>query len=96
MKQTDYFEGFNPPALNEAMLRRELERREARRRTVLLALAGAMLQIAAVLFAVLARRQYPLLSLAVVCLAILSTAAGVAAVIVYAQRGGIGGVCVEV
>ena len=27
MKQTDYFEGFNPPALNEAVLRRELERR---------------------------------------------------------------------
>ena len=25
MKQTDYFEGFNPPALNEAMLRREMD-----------------------------------------------------------------------
>ena len=96
MKQTDYFKRFDPPALNEAVLRRELERREARRRTVLLALAGAMLQIAAVLFAVLARRQYPLLSLAVVCLAILSTAAWVAAVIVYAQRGGIDGACVGV
>ena len=96
MKQMDYFEQFDPPVLNEAMLQRALERRTVRRHTVLLALAGAMLQIAAVLFAVLARRQYPLLSLAVVCLAILSTAAGVAAVIVYAQRGGIDGVCVEV
>lgn len=88
MRQTYDFERFAPPVLNENMLRRELERRAERRRTVLLAIAGALLQVAAVLFAVLVREWYPVLSLAVVCSAILSTAGGGAAVIVYAQRGG--------
>ena len=89
MKQAYDFERFDPPALNENMLRRELEKRTERRRTVLLAIAGALLQIAAVLFAVLVREWYPVLSLAVVCFAILSTAGSGAAVIVYAQRGGV-------
>lgn len=88
MKQTDYFERFDPPILNEAMLQRELERRTVRRRTVLLAIAGAMLQIAAVLFAVLVREWYPAVSLAVMCSAILSTAGGGVIVILYVQRGG--------
>lgn len=90
MKQTYDFERFAPPVLSENMLRRELEQRAERRRTVLLAIAGALLQIAAVLFAVLVREWYPMLSLAVVCCAILSTAGGGAAVIVYTQRGGTG------
>ena len=88
MKRTDYFERFDPPVLNENMLRQELERRAERRRTVLLAIAGALLQIAAVLFAALVREWYPVLSLAVGCFAILSTAGSGAAAIVYAQRGG--------
>lgn len=90
MKQMDCFERFDPPVLNETMLRRELERRGERRRTVLLALAGALLQIAAVLFAALVREWYPALSLAVGCSAILSTAGSGAAAIIYAQRGGTG------
>ena len=36
MKQTFDFEQFAPPILNENILRRELEKRAERRRTVLL------------------------------------------------------------
>ena len=39
MKQTFDFEQFTPPVLNERILRRELEKRAERRRTVLLAVA---------------------------------------------------------
>ena len=88
MKQTDCFERFDPPVLNESMLRRELEKRAERRHTVLLAIAGAMLQIAAVLFAVLVREWHPAVSLAVMCSTLLSTAAGGVIVILYVQRGG--------
>lgn len=88
MKQTYDFERFDPPVLNESMLRRELEKRAERRRTVLLAIAGALIQIAAVLFAVLVREWYPAVSLAVMCSAILSTAGGGVIVILYVQRGG--------
>ena len=44
------FERFDPPALDERMLRRELERREARRNTILLAIAGALFQALFALF----------------------------------------------
>lgn len=88
MKQTDYFERFDPPALNENMLRRELGRREERRRTVLLAIAGALLELAVALLAVLVRRWYPLLALACACFAVVSMAGSAAIAIVYVQKGG--------
>ena len=44
MKQTFDFEQFTPPVLNENILRRELEKRTERRRTVLLAVAGALFE----------------------------------------------------
>ena len=87
MKQTDYFEQFDPPVLKEAMLRRELEKRAERRRTVLLAVAGALLQVAAILLAVLVRDWYPLLALACTCFVMLSMAGGAAIAIVYVQKG---------
>ena len=88
MKQTDYFDRFDPPVLNERMLRRELEKRQERRRTVLLAVAGAMLELALVLLAVLVRGQFPELSLGCICFAIISTAGSAAIAIVYTQKGG--------
>ena len=92
MKRTCDFERFDPPVLNEEMLRRELERRAERRRTVLLAIAGALLELALVLLAVLVREWYPALSLNCVCFAILSMAGSGAAAIIYVQKGGAAGV----
>ena len=40
MKQTFDFEQFDPPILNENILRRDLEKRAERQRTVLLTIAG--------------------------------------------------------
>lgn len=90
MKPTCDFERFDPPVLNERMLRRELEKRSERWRIILIAVAGALLQIAAVLLAVLVRTWYPVLTLTVVCSAILSAAGGGVIAIVYVQKGGIG------
>ena len=92
MKRTCDFERFDPPVLNENMLRRELERRAERRRTVLLVIAGALLELALVLLAVLVREWSPVLSLNCVCFAILSTAGSGAVAIIYAQKGGVVGV----
>lgn len=93
MKQTYDFEQFTPPVLNEGLLRRELEKRAERRRTVLLAIAGALLEIAVVLIAVLVRGWYPLLALACVCFAISSMAGSGVIAIVYAQKGGLRDEC---
>lgn len=81
------FERFDPPALDERALRRELERREARRNTILLAIAGALFQALFVLLGVLYLEVFPLLSLGCFCFVLISTAGSGAVAIVYVQKG---------
>ena len=87
MRQTFDFERFDPPILNERMLRRKLEERQERRRTVLLAVAGALLEAALVLLGLLYWTISPALGLG--CFfALISTAGGGAVAIVFVQKGG--------
>lgn len=88
MRQTFDFERFDPPILNERMLRRKLEERQERRRTVLLAVAGALLEAALVLLGLLYWTISPALGLGCFCLALISTASGGAVAIVFVQKGG--------
>lgn len=88
MRQTLDFERFDPPILNERMLRRKLEERQERRRTVLLAIAGALLEAALVLLGLLYWTVFPALSLGCFCFALISTAGGGAVAIVFVQKGG--------
>ena len=87
MKQTYDFERFDPPVLTERILRQE------RRRTVLLVIAGALLEA---LFAVLGLLYWdaaPVLALGCICFALISTAGSGAIAIVYTQKGGTNCVC---
>ena len=59
MKQTFDFEQFDPPALNERILRRKLEKRAERRRTVILAVAGALFQALFILLGLLCWSNAP-------------------------------------
>lgn len=93
MKQTYDFEQFTPPMLNEELLRRELEKRAERRRTVLLAIAGALLQLVLVLLGLLCAGVFPVLGLGCICTAIVSTAGGGAIAIIYTQKGEAGYEC---
>lgn len=88
MRQTLDFERFDPPILNERMLRRKLEERQERQRTVLLAIAGALLETALVLLGLLYWTIFPALSLGCLCFALISTAGGGAVAIVFVQKGG--------
>lgn len=88
MKQTCDFERFDPPVLNEQMLRRELERRERRRQTVLLAAAGALLEALLVLLGLLCWDAAPVLTVGFICFAAVSTAGSGAIAIVFTQKGG--------
>ena len=90
MKQTFDFEQFDPPILNENLLRRELEKRAERRRTVLLTIAGALLQAVFVLLGLLCWSTAPALALACVGFAIVSVVGSGVITIIYAQRGGAG------
>lgn len=88
MKQTFDFEQFDPPILNENILRRELEKRAVRQRTVLLTIAGALFQAVFVLLGLLYWSTAPALALACVGFAIISMVGSGVITIIYAQRGG--------
>ena len=88
MKQTFDFERFDPPVLNENILRRELERRAERRRTVLLAVAGALFQAVFILLGLLCWSTAPALALACIGFAIVSMVESGVITIIYAQSGG--------
>lgn len=90
MKQTFDFERFDPPVLNENILQRELERRAERRRTVLLAVAGALFEAVFVLLGVLCWYAAPALALASISFAVVSAVGSGVITIIYAQKGGAG------
>lgn len=88
MKTSYDFERFDPPALDERALRRELDRRAGLRRTILLAVAGALIQTLLVVFGLLYLEAFPTLALGCICFAIISTAGSGVITIVYTQKGG--------
>lgn len=88
MKQTFDFERFTPPVLNENILRRELEKRTERRRTVLLAVAGVLFEVVFILLGLLCWNTAPALTLVGIGLAVASMMGSGVITIIYAQKGG--------
>ena len=88
MKRTFDFEQFAPPVLNERILRRELEKRAERRRTVLLAVAGALFQAVFILLGLLCWSTAPMLTLSFIGFSLVSMVGSGGITIIYAQRGG--------
>ena len=87
MKQIYNFEAAAPPPLTERKLQAELEARTRRRQTVLLAVAGWLLQIVVVLAALLVLPTHPLLAAGSICYVFLSIIGGGAIAVVWAQKG---------
>ena len=88
MKQIYDFERYNPPALNENMLRAEAERRRRHRQTALLAVAGLLLQAAVVLLGYSAIDWYPWLTAACFAHVIVSTTGCGVVAVVSSRTGG--------
>ena len=89
MKQIYNFERCDPPALNENMLRSEIERRKLHWQTTLLVLAGILLQVAVALFGYSAYDWYPWISaICFVYIIVSTTGCGVFAV-AWSRKGGI-------
>jgi hypothetical protein len=88
VKQTFDFEQFDPPILNENILRRELEKRAERRRTVLLTVAGALFEAVFILLGLLCWNTAPALTLIGIGLSVASMMGSGVIAIVYTQKGG--------
>jgi len=89
VKQIYNFEQHKPPALNENLLRAELERRRLRWQTALLALAGILLQTVIVLFGYSAMDWYPWISVLCFGYVIISTTGCGVIAVTYRRKGGI-------
>lgn len=89
MKQIYNFEQHKPPVINENMLRSELERRKFCWQTVLLFIAGLLLQVVIVLLGYSAIDWYPWLTVACFGYIIVSMTGGGIIAVTYTRKGGV-------
>ena len=88
MKQIYNFEQYNPPALNERIIREKIERRKLRWQTALIALAGILMQIIIAALGLGAVEEYPIITIFCCMYVLLSTTGGSILAVVYTQKGG--------
>lgn len=89
MKQIYDFEQYNPPALNERIVREEIEKRKLRWQTALIALAGILIQIIIAVLGFEAVDEYPIITILCCMYVLLSTTGGSILAVVYTQKGGV-------
>lgn len=89
MKPTYHFDQYNPPVLNENMIRCEIERRKLHKQTTLLVLAGILLQVVVALFGYSAMDWYPWISMICFGYVIVSTTGCGVIAVAYSRKGGI-------
>lgn len=89
MKMIYNFEQHTPPVLNENMLRSELEKRRLRKQTMLLAIAGILVQIALVMFGLWTAETYPLITVISFGYVVTSIVGGSVIALVYTRKGGL-------
>ncbi len=83
MKQIYDFESMAPPALTRRLLEKKLEQRKVQRETILVTLAGMLLQIAVFCLAILFHGTYPLFTWLAVGYCIFSLSGGGMLAVVY-------------
>ncbi len=88
MKQIYDFEQYNPPALNERLVREESEKRKLRFQTALIAIAGILIQILIAVLGLEAMEEYPVIAVFCFLYVFLSTTGGSVLAVVYSQKGG--------
>ena len=88
MRQIYDFEQYNPPALNERIIREKIEKKKLRLQTVLIAFAGILIQIIIAIFGFEAMEEYPIITVFCCLYVLLSTTGGSILAVVYTQKGG--------
>ena len=88
MKQIYDFDQYNPPALNERILREQIEQRKLRLQTTLIAFAGILIQIIIAVLGVVAMEEYPIITVMCCMYVLISTTGGSILAVVYTQKGG--------
>lgn len=88
MKQIYNFEQVSPPVLTERQLRAELERRKLQRRVALLAVAGGLMVIALLMWAVRFYPVYPQLTWFCGIYILIGVLGSASIALAYSKKGG--------
>ena len=88
MKQIYDFEQYQPPVLNENMLRAEMERRRLRWQTALIAVAGILMQVVLVALGLFVQFDYPVITVICFGYVVMSTTGGSVLAVVCTRKGG--------
>ena len=88
MKQIYDFEQYSPPALNERIVRAEIEQRKLRWQTAAITLAGILVQIVLVMLGLLTAEEHPIIAMVCFAYVALSATGGSVVAIIYTRKGG--------
>lgn len=89
MKQIYDFEQNSPPVLNENMLRNELKKKKLNTQTLLLVIAGILMQFVLILLGLSAFDWYPWITVLSFGYVVISVTGGGIIAVTYIRKGGI-------
>lgn len=87
MNQIYNFEQYEPPIINENMIKARLERKRVVRNAAIVAAAGVLLQMMTLVLGVLAYSQYPVITFLCVTYVVVSIVSASVISIVYSKKG---------
>ena len=87
MNQIYNFEQYEPPIINENMIKARLEKKRVIRNAAIVAVAGVLLQMITLVLGILAYSQYPIITFLCVTYVVVSMVGGSVISIVYSKKG---------
>lgn len=87
MNQIYNFEQYEPPIVNENMLKARLEKKKVIRNATIVATAGVLLQMMTLVIGILVYSQYPIITFLCVSYVVVATVGASVISIVYSKKG---------
>lgn len=87
MKQIYNFEQYEPPILNESILKERIQEKKATKAAILAGIAGFMMQILILLAGFIIYTKYPVITMICIAYVIFSVIGGSVISIIYSKKG---------
>ena len=87
MKQIYDFEQYEPPILNESILKERIQEKKATKAAILAGIAGVMMQVLILLAGFIIYTKYPVITMICIAYVIFSIVGGSVISIIYSKKG---------
>lgn len=87
MKQIYNFEQYEPPILNESILKERIQEKKATKAAILAGIAGFMMQVLMLLAGFIIYTKYPVITMICIAYVIFSVIGGSVISIIYSKKG---------